>query len=294
MMAGILILSLYTVKTVSRNFTWKDDFTLFTTDVITSSNSTKCNVSAGGVLIDKARATTSPEEKAVLLQRAENYLNKSVEIYPSNFAGWVLLGNVYLERKDYAKAMDYYIQCLNVNNLQKEALMKLGFVGYKLSNKGDSKGSMIAFKVLSHYQPSERKYQIEIADAYSKTGVPDSAILVINQLLAADSLYPDGWSKLGEIYGRVYNRIDLAETYLTKSYKLDSKNISTLENLGIVNGMKKDFSNALLFLNKALALDTANPRILSNIASTYYMMGNKSQAEIYAKRAATATDEDKK
>lgn len=288
MYVSVVLLCLYSVKTVARNFVWKDDFTLFTTDVLSSSNSTKCNVSAGGVLIEKAKATKEPEAKAGYLQRAENCLNRAVEIYPENSAGWVLLGNVYLERKDYAQARDYYIRCLNVNNIQPEALNKLGFVGYKLSTAADYQGSMTAFMALDHFQPGQKKNKIEIVDALSKTGRTDSALVILNQLLATDSLYPDGLAKLGEIYGRVYNRIDLSEAYLTKAYKLDPKNVSTLENLGIVHGMKKDFGKSLMFLNKALAMDSTNPRILSNIASTYYMMGNKATADVYGKRAAEA------
>ena len=43
-----VICLLFGIKTFTRNFTWKDDFTLFLTDVKTSDNSIKCNISAGG------------------------------------------------------------------------------------------------------------------------------------------------------------------------------------------------------------------------------------------------------
>jgi len=43
----LLILALsFSIKTISRSFAWKDNYTLFTTDVKTSTNSAKVNVSA--------------------------------------------------------------------------------------------------------------------------------------------------------------------------------------------------------------------------------------------------------
>ncbi len=286
---SIILLCLYSVKTFTRNFAWKNDYSLFTTDVKTSENSTKCNVSAGGVLIDKARSYKTMTEKEPYLQQAETYLRKAVEIYPGNFAGWVLLGNVYLERKDYSKAKEYYLRCLSVNNELPEALTKLNYVGYRLSEKGDQAGSMEAFKALSLIQPKERKHLIQIADALSKSGKTDTAMVVLKNLLASDSSFADAWSKMGEIYGRVFNNIALSEYYLMKAYRLDSTSLTTCENLGIVKGMKKEYALSLRFLNKALSLDSANPRIMNNIASTYFMMGQKAEAEAYGKKAKEAT-----
>ena len=50
-LAGAILLA-YSVKTVARNPTWMNDYILFTTDVKVSSNSSKCNVSAGGQTLE--------------------------------------------------------------------------------------------------------------------------------------------------------------------------------------------------------------------------------------------------
>jgi tetratricopeptide (TPR) repeat protein len=294
MIAAVLLLSLYSVKTFTRNFAWENDFSLFTTDVKTSKNSTKCNVSAGGVLLAKAQEAKTPEAKAPLLNQAEQYLRKAIDIYPGNFAGWVLLGNVYLERKDYVNAKDCYIRCLNINNKLPEGLNKLAFVGYKLENEGNHTASLEAFLALSNLQPEERSHTIQIVDAYSKTGKVDTAMVILNKLLANDSSFAGAWSKLGEIHGRIYNNIDLAERYLNKAYSLDSTSLTTLENLGIVKGLKKEFPQSVGLLKRALALDSLNPRIMNNIASTYYMMGDKPEAESWSRKATEATQKNKK
>ena len=51
----IALLILYSVKTISRNTAWKDDFTLFTTDVKTSVNSGRMQCGCRFLILDKAK-----------------------------------------------------------------------------------------------------------------------------------------------------------------------------------------------------------------------------------------------
>ena len=51
----VLVFIGYSAKSITRNRAWKNDFTLFTTDVLTSANSAKSNCSAGGKLWEAAK-----------------------------------------------------------------------------------------------------------------------------------------------------------------------------------------------------------------------------------------------
>ena len=63
-------------KTFTRNFTWKDDFTLFLTDVKTSDNSIKCNISAGGSSLQLWKKNHKERDK----RNAYNYLDKALKL----------------------------------------------------------------------------------------------------------------------------------------------------------------------------------------------------------------------
>ncbi|NTW32514.1 MAG: DUF1736 domain-containing protein, partial [Bacteroidetes bacterium] len=107
------ILLLYSIKTISRNPVWYDDYTLFTTDVKVSSNSAKCNVSAGGLTLETSKNETNPDKKKKMIYVAIDYLNKGIKIHPKYTAGWFLLGNAMLALEDYKKAGEYYIYVLS-------------------------------------------------------------------------------------------------------------------------------------------------------------------------------------
>lgn len=283
----LLLTTAYSIKTFSRNFTWKDDFTLFTTDVLTSKNSAKCNVSAGGMYLNKAKTAGNEIEKEALLAKAENYLRHSISIYSGNSAAWVLLGNVYLERKNYEKASEYYVNCLNIANKQNEALTKLRYVAYTAGREGQVDLGIRDFKALIKLQPELLNHYVQLADFYSRSGRADTAVIILDNLMVKHPEYGDGWGKLGEIYGRVYNDMPKSLVYLEKAYAADPKSSTTLENLGICYGFLKNFPKSLDFFQKALALNPDDPRLLNNIGNSYRIMGNNQKAEEFFKKAAT-------
>ncbi len=281
----LLLCLAYSVKTFSRNLVWKDDFTLFTTDVKTSVNSAKCNVSAGGMYLNRAVTATDSLTKEQYLVKSEAYLRHAISIYPGNSAAWVLLGNVFLERKDYPKATEYYIQCLNISNQQKEALSKLRYTGIVGGQAGQYDAGILAFRVLTKLQPENTDHFVQLADLLSKHGQAEEAVRLMDSIILVQPDFADAYSKQGEIYGRVFNDIDRSLSLLLKAYGMDSTNNSTLENLGICFGLKGDFPRSLLFFRKALEKDSLNPRLLSNLGNTYGMMGDKQNADLYFSRA---------
>ncbi len=288
MILVILVTGLFSIKTISRNLVWKDDVTLFTTDVKVSSNSTKCNVSAGGMYLNMSMKPENEGKKESLLAQAETHLTKAIEIYPDNSAAWVLLGNVYLQRKNYDKAADYYIKCLSIHNKQAEALVKLRYTGITAGMEGQMAVGIKAFNTLIKMQPDDADHKVQLADLLSKSGKPREAVALMDTLIAHQPDNAAAYAKKGEIFGRVYQDIDNSIEILQKAYSLDPKNPSAVENLGVCYGIKRDFAKSLEFFTKALELDPDNPRILTNIGNTYFIMGNAAKGNEFKQRAASA------
>ncbi len=278
-----IILGAYSVKTISRNPTWKDDFTLFTTDVKTSLNSAKCNVSAGGMLIEKAQKEKDKDEKNRLLNQAVTYLLKGSELHPTYLAGLILLGNAYLELENYSFAAYYYEKCLKMSPGYKDAMTNLLATAENASKTGHYNESINTYKILIKNKPQYFDYHCRLAEVYTKVNRVDTSITILNNVIISKSDFIPAYNKLAEIYGRILNNIpgslDKSLEILLKAYSIDPKDASTLENLGIVYGVKKDYENSVKFFSKALEIKPDNAGVYNNLASTYKTMGQMAKAE---------------
>lgn len=105
----------YSAKTIHRNLVWKNDYTLFTTDVKTSDRSAKCLNAAGGVIQNKASKMSDGGNKEKLLNQGIAYLNKAIEIHPTYKNAYLLLGNSYFYKKAFPQAIEAYEQSLKLS-----------------------------------------------------------------------------------------------------------------------------------------------------------------------------------
>lgn len=283
--ASLVILALYTLRTITRNPVWKDDFTLFTSDVNVSVNSAKCNVSAGGVLIEASQKLADPVQKEEYLNRAVKYLSHGLEVHPKYVAGWVLYGNAFLYLEKYNEALTCYENALNIAPQNKDALNNMAHLAQLLSNKKYYDFSITVFNRLNNRKPLSFDNRYELARAYEGKGSIDTAMSTLFGILAEDSTYHLAHSKLGELYGKVLNNLDKSLYHLNEAYKFKPDDASNLENLGIAYGLKKDFKNSLFFFEEAMKQKPDKPELYMNISQTYAMMGQKDKAAEYQKKA---------
>ncbi len=104
-----VVVLLFSIKTIVRNPAWKDNYTLFKTDIKTSVNSAKLNNAMGGVTIDEAnKLDANDPNRAAMYNEAITYLAKAIEIHPTYANAYLLSGNAYFYQKNYTKAAEYY------------------------------------------------------------------------------------------------------------------------------------------------------------------------------------------
>lgn len=281
----ILVLSAYSLKTVSRNRVWMDDLTLFTTDVKVSANSTKCNTSAGGKLIEKADSTDNEAQKNNYLRQAQKYLKKALEIYPQNSNALLLLGNADFKLGEYFASRECYRKCLALNPGNKLALNNLRNVAIMTNKDEIFEEARITYKMLLNYKPEDAENYFGLGLAYRGLNKFDSAIISLEKSLELKPDYVDALSKMGEIYGQNLNRIDRAEDCFLKAIKIKPNDESSLENLGIVYGIKGDYKRSLSFFQQALELKPDKYELYLNIAETYRIMGNQSMSADFMSKA---------
>lgn len=238
----LLILIPFSIKTVTRNFVWKSDFTLFSSDVEVSENSLKCNTSAGGKYSEKAQMDQSPEEKERDFKLAMKYLDKANSIYPYNNNSLILSGNTLVfYRNDYKGAIDQYMKVLSFDPYDNNAYNNL-------------------FKVLA------------VLDDAKETAYKLNILLKLNEL-NPDS--PEVSSLLGKLYGQQKGNLDSAAFFLIKATKSAPENPAAFKDLGIVYGLQKNYPNALQAFQTALKLDPNDAQVIKNISITYGLMEQK-------------------
>lgn len=110
-----LVLVLFSVKTVWRNFDWKSNRTLFFKDVEVSGNSAKIQNGCGYLLIDDAMKEKDPVKRQQLINSAIKHLDKALEVFPWYIEAFYMRGNAYYLSQNYAAAVENYKNAYQLN-----------------------------------------------------------------------------------------------------------------------------------------------------------------------------------
>ena len=240
------ILLLYGYKTIDRNRAWKDNYTLFTTDVKTSVNSAKSNCSAGGVIYEASLSVKDNHKKEQMLHAASEYLLKALDIHPKYVDAWQLLGNVSYEEGNFENAFDCYLRVFEINPNNATTWQNIEVV-------------------LNKYDSIERK------------------ILICERLLQID---PDRYSinyMLGNLYGKYKNNLPSAIKYLTKAYDLNPQSFEVCKDLGVAYGLSGNLNTSIEWFTRAMNIYPGDPDLYINMGITYYNLGDMKKADQYIK-----------
>ena len=286
----IILVTLYSVKTFSRNFAWKDSLTLYSTDVKTSVNSAKVNVGVGELLIKSVNEKTPEAEMKNTVNRALEYVKRGLEIYPGFKAGWIYLGYGQHLLKDYNNSRISLEEALKITNTDSDAISYLyndALTCYHSKNYAQAEDN---FKTLIKYVPDNKEYLYLLAEIYTNTNKVDSSIIILKEVTAKYPTYDKAFNKLGEIYGRIFNNLDTSVYYLHKAYDLNPASLETLRNLGTAYGIGRDFQKSIKYLLEAEKIAPTDKDILNKLAITYKNTGDLKLSSEYAIKTAQKND----
>ncbi|NUO01990.1 MAG: tetratricopeptide repeat protein [Saprospiraceae bacterium] len=124
LLAGVIFL--FGLQTILRNPVWKDNLTLFTTDIAVSKNSAKLCNAVGGELYVQSTKEKNETKRMEMLNEAVQHLENAVRIHPQYKNAYLLLGNCYNNLKVYEKSIASYKMALLIDPVYKEATDNLG------------------------------------------------------------------------------------------------------------------------------------------------------------------------
>jgi len=248
------ILVVYSVKTISRNIVWENDFTLFTNDVKTSENSAKSNTAAGGILIEEATKPGNENLKKGYLERAIKYLRKAIEIHPTYNDAILLMGNAQWE---YYESLDSTIKYYE-KILERAPLYDIIYTNL---------------------------FETRINAVFEEENRAGENLKILHKL---ESYNPNNFNinyLLGRIYGRYANDLEKSKEYLEKAATINPKNITVFKDLGVVYGITKDFEKSASVLLKATELDPNDPVLKMNLIMTYANLNEMQKALVIMEKA---------
>lgn len=205
---GILLLlfcGALSVKTISRNRAWKDNLTLFTTDIKVSQNSAKLRNAVGGELITQYYDAPNGTVREDKLNEAIGHLQEAIRIHPNYKNAYLLLGNAHFYLQSYDKAITYYQQCLELDPGYADAQRNLG-IAYRDGGKfyGEQRGDLAsALRYLNQavqYLPDDYETLRLLGVANGMSGRQQQAIAYFQRAADSNPELADAWYNLGTAY----------------------------------------------------------------------------------------------
>lgn len=187
--AAVGIAVLFGIKTFTRNFDWKDNYTIFTTDVNVSQNSAKLQCSAGGAMIEKAATETNPTLKKEQLNAAIGHLRRSLEIHPTYKNPYLLLGNAYIYLENFEKAIEEYQNGLKLDPQFKDIKVNIALAYREMGRiygqqKNDMPKAIEYLEKAVQYNPKDGQAYSNLGTCYGLTGQTQKAIDALERALA--------------------------------------------------------------------------------------------------------------
>lgn len=310
----VVVLLLYSVKTIARNRIWVDNLTLFLVDSKTSNNSAKVNMSAGGDLTKLAdenfdtlrkngrlqyvtglldmdiNLASTPDStlRKLFLQRAVAYLNHTLDIYPMHSNAWLLLGNAaYKLNKDPKEAMGYYEKAAKFRyGGYYDAWYNMGCVQIENNMPALAKDNFIKAMAI---KPDEFACRYNLAVAYMNLNQSDSALYWFKKTLELKPLDAVSYYKIGTIYGKQLNDLDKAIEYIKKAIEYNPNIPVYYEDLGVAYGFKNMPDEAIKVSEDCLKKFPDYVPAMRNIAISYNRKGMPQKAHEYDVKISTIT-----
>lgn len=267
----VLIL-FYSGRTIARNPVWKNNFTLFSTDVVYGGESALLRKHYGSELINQSVAATDQALKDSLMQKGMAEVQKSLEINPRFSEAYFKLGYAWYQLRDYDKAIEFY-QKANQNSSSTVSNLALAY--YMKGEHGE------ALRLL------KRSLQIDPHNSTARSNLPLVQNAFNNQLKTMqteESTDPQHFYNLGNLFVDTQNYKDALVQY-QKAVDLSPEFVGAIINVGNCYYMLQEYDKAIKAFKDALKIEPENAQANRNLSHIYGTLGNVEMQQFYDRKA---------
>ncbi|MCF8451457.1 MAG: tetratricopeptide repeat protein [Taibaiella sp.] len=281
--AGMVVIPVFTGLTIARNSDWKDNDTLFSADVLKAPQDCKLNYF-------KATSIPVPEgagqqELTRVYREKLGYLQAALAIYPDFAEAHTESAKILEYFGEYDAALAHNIAVLRDNRKNSIATFHAGIEYYALRKYPNAIEWLRATVQLS---PEFTPASLNLAKCFDDSGLPDSAIVYYRKTLA---LTPDQvLARRGIALAFLATRqFDSADYHMQQVTVSKTSTIDDLNNLGVISMSSGRYDQALARFRKVIALDPGYKAAYGNMAAIYDAMGLKDSALVARGMMATGT-----
>jgi Flp pilus assembly protein TadD len=224
LLLALLIVIPFSSKTLHREQAWKDNITLFSTDISVSARSAKLQTALGCELLLESARPENQGRRQEMLDLAALHLNKAVLLFPENTQAWTGLGDVSYLGGDYAEAVRRYDRTLTIVPQSAEALQRKAQTLADWGKEEFARGRYA--EALRHLRQSvdvvggNADCWTALGAALGKLGRPREAIRAFNKAVGLDPDFAPAYLNLGVAY--IHNgEEERGRQFLEKAYRLD-------------------------------------------------------------------------
>ncbi len=232
-----ILVGLYSVKTISRSRDWKDNYTLFSNDVLISDKSAQTHYCLGNALLyDKYPAATDAEMKNKYNEQAIAEFTKTLSIFGGFPDVYASLAQCYEQKGAYQNELSLLDSAIKM-------------------------------------YPDNANFYARQTAAYLQTGKPQEAIAAGEKAVKSNPDYQPAYANLGLAY---YSNFEMekAQKYLSKATQMNHNDANSMYYLGLVYSATKDTANARLCMEAANQLRSGN-RVDETVTNQLGMMYDK-------------------
>ena len=243
----LFVLVLYSAKTFSRNFQWKEPVTLMRNDIKHLDKSVQANNLLAFHLVERSFKAKNQTEKESYLKEAIMHYKRAVELYPKADFAWHDLGQTYILLNNYDDALPAFLKAIEIDSTYVTAWIKAGAVFSKKQNYPEA---VRCFEKVLSLDSSNIQVYTSLSEGYFLQKKFEKAIQI--NLLAVKKM-PNKYDPL----------VNIGKTYFTMG----------------------DKRNALIYFEKAYLINPADRNLVLTMGNIYKELGDQKNADLFFSRA---------
>ncbi len=264
-----VILVLYSFKTISRNSDWKNNYTLFSADSKTNSNSAILHYDLGGTLFNLAKKPgTSEYDRNQFISSAQKEFQSAFSIYPEYFEPYYQLAeSYYFENKD-SLAIVYYKKAMTILPEESNLIKNISSALIRYSENGNSPQMIIGKDEIAR-----------IINLLIRSRNADLSSRLYRVFLSYNHADVKSLSDLGIKFYNAGKYNEAIEKF-AKIISMQPKNVEALNNLGSSYAMIHEYEKAKKCFIEVIALQPDDPVNYENLALLLKQKGDSVNADV--------------
>jgi tetratricopeptide (TPR) repeat protein len=278
-----IVLALFSVRTIARNFDWKDNYTLLTKDVQSNPESARIRYAYGSALLfERAVKPEYAAQKTEYLNKAIEQLSKGVALIENYNDAWFHLGLAYKELENGPEAVKAFEKARSLKAFDEATKFSNSGIAYGMSGQYDK--AVADLRVAITLEPDSSDHYNNLGLYLGDANRLNEAMGALDTAIILNSNNDKAYYNKGNVYAKAGDFRQAMINY-AKTIELKPGSSDALNNTGNCYAAMQKPDSALIWFQKAAEADPTNRKAFTNLGVTYMILGDSVKGKEYMNRA---------